>query len=109
MTMTASDSAKAASAQQGEQGAQRFFCRECSWRGVESGFLRAENPFSDEPEEMIGCPLCRDVNSMVLACDEPGCWRETSCGTPTPSGYRRTCSEHRPKSTPTHQQQPERE
>ena len=38
-------------------------------------------------------------------CDEPGCMRQISCGTPTPvgtygaasTGYRRTCGEHRPR------------
>lgn len=29
-------------------------------------------------------------------CDEPGCKEPISCGTPTPGGYRRTCSEHCP-------------
>lgn len=27
-------------------------------------------------------------------CDEPGCKEPTSCGFPTPNGYRRTCGEH---------------
>jgi hypothetical protein len=27
-------------------------------------------------------------------CDEPGCSKRTSCGFPTPNGYRRTCGEH---------------
>lgn len=30
-------------------------------------------------------------------CDEPGCKEPITCGTPTPSGYRRTCSEHCPR------------
>jgi hypothetical protein len=27
-------------------------------------------------------------------CDEPGCKERSTCGFPTPSGYRRTCGEH---------------
>lgn len=27
-------------------------------------------------------------------CDEPGCDQRTSCGFPTPNGYRRTCGAH---------------
>lgn len=29
-------------------------------------------------------------------CDDPGCTARVTCGTPTDSGYRRTCSEHAP-------------
>ena len=29
-------------------------------------------------------------------CDEPGCISEAGCGTPTPDGYRWTCSLHMP-------------
>jgi hypothetical protein len=32
-----------------------------------------------------------------MACDEPGCEREVSCGTKTADGYRSTCGEHRPR------------
>lgn len=32
-------------------------------------------------------------------CDEPGCKEPISCGTPTPTGYRRTCSDHYPRAT----------
>jgi hypothetical protein len=30
-------------------------------------------------------------------CDESGCNEPSTCGTPTPAGYRRTCSDHCPK------------
>ena len=29
-------------------------------------------------------------------CDEPGCREQATGGTPTPTGYRRTCREHAP-------------
>ena len=31
-----------------------------------------------------------------MCCDEPGCKRQANCGTPTATGYRRTCGEHCP-------------
>lgn len=75
----------------------RFICQDCDWRGGESELLRAPNPFADEnPDEMIGCPRCREPNTMRQACDESGCWREASMGTPVHGGYRRTCYDHRP-------------
>ena len=35
----------------------------------------------------------RDAGKEML-CDEPGCKKFISCGTPTASGYRNVCSEH---------------
>lgn len=32
-----------------------------------------------------------------MRCDEPGCLHKYSSGTPTPTGYRWTCHEHRPQ------------
>ena len=32
-----------------------------------------------------------------LRCDEPGCRKQSSAGTPTMTGYRRTCHEHYPE------------
>ena len=29
-----------------------------------------------------------------MQCEEPGCKKQSSCGWPSPSGYRRTCGEH---------------
>ena len=31
-----------------------------------------------------------------VRCDEPNCTAAVTCGTPTPDGYRRTCSKHQP-------------
>lgn len=69
---------------------------ECSWRGTQKEVLRAPNPF-DPDDELWGCPRCRTPGGMRVACDEPECWNEVCCGTPTPTGYRQTCSKHRPK------------
>jgi len=69
----------------------------CGWKGMDSELLKAKNPF--EPEDTVyACPECKELEgSYFSSCDEPACWRETTCGTPTANGYRRTCSEHMPK------------
>lgn len=33
---------------------------------------------------------------LSVACDEPDCREQVTCGTPTPDGYRSTCFDHRP-------------
>lgn len=71
----------------------------CNWHGDSSEVLRAQNPF-DATDEIEGCPKCKEIGSVVRACDEPDCWKEVTCGTPTPDGYRNTCGEHRPKKVP---------
>jgi hypothetical protein len=74
----------------------KLLCEDCAWHGLQSEMLTAPNPF-DATDTIHGCPKCKSVQSLLVACDEPGCWRETSCGTPTPSGYRRTCGQHAPR------------
>ena len=70
--------------------------RRCGWTGTSDDVLKAANPF--DPDDVIwGCPKCKEVNGLYLACDEPGCWELVSVGTPTPSGYRSTCHDHIPK------------
>lgn len=74
------------------------FCdnRRCGWRGTSDEVLKAPNPF--DPDSTIwGCPRCKDVNVLWLACDEPDCWEMADCGTPTTSLYRNTCGKHVPK------------
>ena len=74
----------------------KWLCEECGKVAMETEVLTAPNPF--EPSyPLYGCPSCKDVSTLVMACDETGCLREVCCGTPTPTGYRRTCSEHKPK------------
>jgi hypothetical protein len=75
---------------------QKWLCEECGWQGLGRQLLQAPNPFA-EGETMVGCPDCREPNSMHMACDEPGCKAHASCGTPTPDGYRHTCYKHMPK------------
>jgi hypothetical protein len=73
----------------------KLICKECGWRGQESEMLLAPNPFDPE-DQVCGCPGCKAVDSLLVACDELGCWQESTCGTPTPEGYRRTCGRHMP-------------
>lgn len=62
-------------------------CEQCGWNGFECNVPTAANPF--KPHELInGCPKCRSINTIRVACDEPSCWERVECGTPTPAGYR---------------------
>lgn len=79
-------------------------CKECGWHGMAGDVLTAPNPFCfDESfaanEMIVGCPECRRVETIRVACDEPSCWEPVSCGTPTQDGYRHTCSKHCPSPT----------
>jgi hypothetical protein len=73
----------------------RWICRECSSVCGDKELLRAPNPFAPA-EEIVGCPICEEVNAMVGACDFGGCVREASTGSPTADGYVRRCWEHSP-------------
>ena len=69
--------------------------RRCGWVGDETDLLHSVNPF--DGEIITACPRCKTLeNSVFTACDEPGCNRASSCGTPTPTGYRNTCYDHMP-------------
>ena len=67
----------------------------CGWIGTPGEILRAPNPFEDG--ELHACPLCRDIGNLRECCDEPECFTEATCGTPTADGYRRTCFSHMPR------------
>ena len=70
-------------------------CRECGWVGRARDVLRGRNPF-DLDYEIFGCPSCKEIDELVEVCDEPGCEREATIGTPSSAGYRRVCREHDP-------------
>lgn len=74
---------------------EKVYCGECKWLGLLSDVLRAPNPF-DAADELLGCPECKAPNEIMRRCDEDGCNRPASCGTPTPTGYKQSCFEHRP-------------
>lgn len=68
----------------------------CGWRGTADQLLHGSSPFA--PHEYIyGCPRCQAIEQCHTCCDEPDCWEQDTCGTPTPGGYRRTCDKHAPK------------
>lgn len=71
-------------------------CEACGWHGSESDLLKAPNPFAPG-EQIFGCPSCKSIDCFSVVCDEPGCWRSVTCGTPTPAGYRSTCRRHKPE------------
>ena len=67
----------------------------CLWKGTKEQQFTATNPFN-VTEEIVGCPECKEINTLVTVCDEPGCWVSVSCGTPVTGGYRSTCGKHAP-------------
>jgi hypothetical protein len=80
---------------------ERYICNECYAHVEEGQQLTAPDPF--RPGDMlVACPECREVNALRLCCDAPGCWSMVVAGTPTATGYRRTCHEHLPTTATAH-------
>jgi hypothetical protein len=73
-------------------------CGQCKHVFAVCDALRAPNPF-DANDTILACPTCHDIYFIRRVCDEPGCNEVVSCGTPTKTGYRQTCSAHRPATT----------
>ena len=71
----------------------RWRCSDCNWIGNDGELLSAPNPFYPD-DTILGCPNCKQIGEFIELCDEPGCDRPATCGSPTPSGYRRTCFDH---------------
>ena len=71
----------------------RWKCEECEEIFDKADLLTAPNPFASN-DIIFGCPNCKSVNSFTNVCDEPGCFRNATCGFPTSMGYRRTCGDH---------------
>lgn len=69
---------------------------ECGFLVFASELLTAPNPF-DVEDTLHGCPLCKRVNALERACDEPGCGNLSCAGTPHPGGYKFHCHLHPPK------------
>lgn len=76
----------------------RYVCAECGWHGDQPARVSLTLDLGQGEEvSLVVCPQCRGIESTLSrACDEPGCAREASMGTPTPTGYRSTCWDHRP-------------
>lgn len=73
----------------------KVVCKDCGWRGHNGDLLQATSPFDPEIE-LYACPGCKVTGEIRTACDEEGCWYQDTMGTPTSTGYRRTCYEHAP-------------
>ena len=75
----------------------KMLCTECGWHGLNYQLFIIGNPFNTNV--IFACPACKRIQSCTLACDQPDCWEPVTCGTPTPEGYRSTCSAHKPEAT----------
>jgi hypothetical protein len=76
----------------------KWVCQECRFIGAMEDFDHVQDPRSDLV--WVVCPECRTPSHVTMACDEPGCSEDSTCGFPTEAGYRRTCGKHyrqRPK------------
>lgn len=72
----------------------RWLCNECGRICSDGEYLKAKNPFNKQ-DDIIGCPHCFAVDTLVGCCDEPTCKSESTCGWPDHNGkYRRTCGQH---------------
>jgi predicted aconitase len=72
-----------------------YVCEVCGSCCTE--YLQAQNPFAPDLI-IVGCPKCKEVNTLFRLCDARGCRSIVTCGTPTPDGYRLTCDKHAPES-----------
>ena len=70
----------------------KWICTECRFIGMSDEFDKVKDPRGDDTWRV--CPKCRTPEHITMACDEPGCERESSCSFPTDAGYRRTCFQH---------------
>lgn len=72
-----------------------LLCAVCRQRVPEKDVLRASHPFI-EGAEIVACPNCRDIGTLVAACAWDGCTESVSKGTPGVHGYRYawTCHKH---------------
>lgn len=68
-------------------------CLECDWLGPDTEVLVAVNPF-DAEDQISGCPQCKSVETLRVACDVPGCDELASCGWNDATGRRTTCGQH---------------
>jgi hypothetical protein len=75
--------------------ADKWVCTEhrCGWVGTE--FLSAPNPFDPDGGEIVGCPQCKGISTLVAACHHEGCNEQANCGEKWPDGvYRWSCYGH---------------
>jgi hypothetical protein len=73
-----------------------YICTNCLSIMSKDAILRATNPFLSN-DEIQGCPICKDVNTLSVKCEAIDCKQLGTMGTPTKEGYRWTCYKHQPK------------
>ena len=76
----------------GDRETDKWICTECNYLGPMKSFDQVPDPRGSDTWTV--CPQCRAPEHVAQVCDEPGCRKESSCGFPTPQGYRRTCGDH---------------
>src|SRR4030043_13071 len=66
-----------------DMGKEKVVCStyRCDWHGLEEEILKSPNPF-EVGETLYACPKCKEVGSVVIACDESECWKGAMGGTP---------------------------
>jgi hypothetical protein len=74
-----------------------WICEDCDTIFDWDAALCATDPF-DSDSIVYGCPECKNTFGALCTsiCDEPKCKKRVCCGTPTSTGYRKTCSDHKP-------------
>lgn len=73
----------------------KWVCEEC--RTVTATPLSAPHPFI-VGDEVFGCPQCLAAETLIRACQFPGCANPATAGYPSAYGFRYvwTCWEHSP-------------
>jgi hypothetical protein len=70
-------------------------CRQFAyWSDRDGGYWTGGLSALEEAFEVLGWD--DPMPAPQARCDEPGCMEQSSCGTPTMTGYRRTCGPHMP-------------
>lgn len=67
------------------------------WRCSECLFIGRLDQYEKEQRKSITmyfCPKCDEPNTVESMCDEPGCPNVSTCGLPTPEGYKWICGKH---------------
>ena len=53
--------------------AAKAVCKSCGWKGMWLDILRSPHPW-DEDDILVGCPACKDVNTVYEVCGVGGCY-----------------------------------
>jgi hypothetical protein len=51
----------------------------CGWQGVDDPSHTKPDPESPG-DEIAVCPECKSVDTLIVVCDEPGCWEPVAVG-----------------------------